>query len=327
MSSNKRDYYNVLGLSKGASEEQIKKAYRKLAMKYHPDNAKRKNLDDKQVKEYEEKFKEIGEAYAILSDPEKRSAYDRFGHAAFQAGGHGPGNFGGVKFDFGGFDAFDIFSQFFGGGNPFGSSGSSRSSRGGNPFGGASGNPFAGFSQGPTNQPQPTRGEDITIPLKIPADEAKAGVTKTITMSVTKNGRKEKESLKLKVPSNVKEGQKLRLKDKGKPGKYGGKPGDLFVQVKITPAEPQQQIFRINLFQALLGDKVTIETPAGSTKYDIEPGVQNGEKIILEKKGDLIGDSKVHKDLEVEFRIVLPRIQTNEQKEIIKQLAKSLGMD
>ncbi len=328
-SSNKRDYYNVLGLSKDATEEQIKKAYRKLAMKYHPDNAKRKNLDEKQVKEYENKFKEIGEAYAILSDPEKRSAYDRFGHAAFQGGGHGPGNFGGVKFDFGGFDAFDIFSQFFGGGSPFG--GGSRSSRGGNPFGGdpfggAGGNPFAGFSQGPS-QPQPTRGEDITIPLKIPADEAKAGVTKTITMSVTKNGRKEKESLKLKVPANVKEGQKLRLKEKGKPGKHGGQPGDLFVEVKIVPAEPQQQTFRINLFQALLGDDVAIQTPSGSTKFTIQPGVQNGEKIFLAQKGDFIGDSKVRKDLEVELRVVLPRIQTNEQKEIIKQLAKSLGMD
>ena len=163
MSSNKRDYYNVLGLSKGASEEEIKKAYRKLAMKYHPDNAKRKNLNEKQVKEYEEKFKEIGEAYAILSDPDKRSAYDRFGHAAFQ-GGRGPGDFGGVKFDFGGFDAFDIFSQFFGGGfgDIFGQSGGSRSNRGGfsggNPFGGsAGGNPFGGFGQQASQQPQPTR--------------------------------------------------------------------------------------------------------------------------------------------------------------------------
>lgn len=333
-SSNKRDYYNVLGLSKGATPEEIKKSYRKLAMKYHPDNAKRKGLDEKQVKEYEEKFKEIGEAYAILSDPDKRAAYDRFGHAAFQAGGHGPGDFGGVKFDSGGFDAFDIFSQFFGGGfgDISGRSSGPRSTRsgfsGGNPFSGAAGgNPFGGFGQDTPQQHQPARGEDITIPLKLPADEAKAGVTKTITMSVTKNGRKEKETLKLKVPSNVKEGSKLRLKDKGKPGKYGGSSGDLFVEIKIVPAEPQQQVFRVNLFQALLGDNVTIDTPGGSEKYSIQPGVQNGEKFILPQRGDLIGDSKVRKDLEIELRVVLPKIQTNEQKEIIKQLAKSLGMD
>ena len=333
-SSNKRDYYNVLGLSKGASEEEIKKSYRKLAMKYHPDNAKRKNLDEKQVKEYEEKFKEIGEAYAILSDPEKRAAYDRFGHAAFQGGGR-PGDFGGVKFDFGGFDPFDIFSQFFGGGfgDAFGRSSNSRSSRGGfsggNPFGGgfSGGNPFSGFGQDPSQEVQPTRGEDISFPLKLPADEAKAGVTKTITMSVTKNGRKEKETLKLKVPSKVKDGAKLRLKDKGKPGKKGGRIGDLFVGVNIIPAAPVVQFFRMNLFLALVGDDVSIETPSGSVKYKIEAGVQNAEKFVLPQKGDLIGDSKVRKDLEIELRVVLPRIQTNEQKEIIKQLAKSLGMD
>lgn len=146
-------------------------------------------------------------------------------------------------------------------------------------------------------------------------------------MYVTKNGRKEKESLKLKVPPKVKEGQKLRLKEKGKPGKHGGQPGDLFVEVKLTPAVPQQQVFRINLFQALLGEDVTIDTPAGAIKYTIKSGVQNGEKFVLEQNGDFIGDSKVRKDLEVEFRVVLPRIQTNEQKEIIKQLAKSLGME
>lgn len=327
-SSNKRDYYNVLGLSKGASDEQIKKSYRKLAMKYHPDQAKRKGLDEKQVKEYEEKFKEIGEAYAILSDPEKRAAYDRFGHAAFQGGGAGPGGFGGVKFDFGGFDAFDIFSQFFGGGfgDIFGRSGSSRSNRGGNPFGGgAGGTPFGGFNQ-QTYQARPTRGEDVHIPLKIPSDEAKAGIIKHITMSVTKNGRKEKETLKLKVPPNSKDGSKLRIKGKGKPGKNGGEPGDLFVDLKIIPAEPQSQIFRINLFQALLGDDVNIDSPAGPVKYTINPGVQNGEKFLLKSKGDIIGESKNRKDLEIEFRIVLPRIQTNEQREILKQLGKSLGM-
>ena len=328
-SSTKRDYYNILGLSKGASEEEIKKAYRKLAMKYHPDNAKRKNLNEKQVKEYEEKFKELGEAYAVLSDPEKRSAYDRFGHAAFQAGGH-PGA-GGVRFDFGGIDPMDIFSQFFGGGfgDIFGSQGGSRSSRGGNPFGGgASGNPFGGGfgQQGYQSQPQPTRGDDITIPLKLPEDEAKAGVTKTITMSVTKQGRKEKESIKLKVPAKVKNGAKLRVKEKGRPGKHGGPNGDLFVEIKIVPAEPQIQIFRINLFQALLGADVTIDTPAGSVKYTIKPGIQNGERFSLSGKGDLIGDSKFRKDLEVEIRVVLPIIQTGEQREILQQLGKSLGM-
>ena len=335
-SSSKRDYYNVLGLSKGASDDEIKKSYRKLAMKYHPDNAKRKGLDAKAQKEYEEKFKEIGEAYAILSDPDKRAAYDRFGHAAFQGGGAGPG-FGGVKFDFGGVDPFDIFSQFFGGGfgDIFGRSGGSgqRTYRtnfsGGNPFGGggAYGDPFGGFGQQAyQNQSQPTHGEDMHIPLKVPADEAKAGVTKHITMSVIKNGQKEKETLKLKIPPNVKDGTKLRIKEKGRPGKNGGEPGDLFVEVKIIPAEPQSQIFRINLFQALLGADVSIDTPAGAVKYKITPGIQNGEKFVLSQKGDLIGDSKSRKDLEVEIRVVLPRIQTNEQREILDQLGKSLGM-
>jgi DnaJ-class molecular chaperone len=326
-SSNKRDYYNVLGLSKGATEDEIKKSYRKLAMKYHPDNAKRKNLTEDQIKEYEAKFKEIGEAYAVLSDQEKRAAYDRYGHAAFQGGGRGSGDFGGVKFDFGGTDAFDLFSQIFGGGfgDIFGHSGGSRSSRQGNPFGGG-GNPFSGFGQEMPNQNQPIRGEDITIPLKIHSDEAMAGLTKTITMSVNKNGRVEKESIKVKVPPKVQEGTKLRIKEKGKPGKMGGPNGDLFVSIKIIPAEPQTQMLRLNLIQALLGAEITIETPAGPIKHKIDPGIQNDEKILLPKSGDFIGDSKIRKDLEVEVRIVLPRIQTSEQKQLATDLGKSLGL-
>ena len=97
--------------------------------------------------------------------------------------------------------------------------------------------------------------------------------------------------------------------------------GDLFVEVKITPAQPQHQIFRINLFQALLGADVTIDTPSGSHKQKIEPGIQNGEMFVLPQKGDLIGDSKIRKDLEIEIRVVLPRIQTNEQREILKEKA------
>ena len=120
----KKDYYDLLGVEKTASENDIKKAYRKLAMKYHPD--KYSNASEKEKKEAEEKFKEVNEAYQVLSDPDKRSKYDRFGHAAFENGGGGAGGFGG----FGGFEGFgnaeDIFSSFFGGGSPFGGGGSRR---------------------------------------------------------------------------------------------------------------------------------------------------------------------------------------------------------
>lgn len=315
MSSNKRDYYKVLGISKSASESDIKKAYRKLAMKFHPDNAKRKKLSESETKSYEEKFKEIGEAYAILSDSEKKSQYDTFGHAAFSGGRSGrQSGFGGIKFDFGGGDAFDIFSQVFGSG--FGDIYQGRQSR-------SSGNPFSGNSFG-QQQRKPEKGENITIPLKIGQDEAKAGITKIITMSVNKAGRSKKESLKVKVPAGVRDGGKLRLKGKGKPGKNGGDYGDLFVQINLMPSEPQTQVFRINLFQALLGAELQIDTPAGNISYMIESGIQNGEIVLFPEHGDFIGDSKLRKDLEIEFRIILPRLQTSEQKEIVKQLAKAL---
>ena len=326
MAPQKRDYYEVLGISRSANESEIKKAYRKLAMKFHPDNAKRKKLNETEIKNYEEKFKEIGEAYSVLSDSDKKSNYDTFGHEGLSGGRRGaPGGFGGIKFDFGGNDAFDIFSQFFGGGFGDISGGQTRQKRtqggfGGNPFGG-------GFTGQQPQQPTPKKGDNITIPIKIGEDEALVGITKKITMTINKEGRNEKETIKVKVPPNVKNGVKLRIKNKGKPGKHGGEFGDLFVKIKIVPTEPQSQIFRINLFQALIGTEIEIETPSGIVKHTIESGVQNGEIINLPKKGNFIGNSKIRKDLNVELRIVLPRLQTMEQKEIVKQLAKALGMN
>lgn len=326
----KRDYYEVLGVPRDASLDQIKKSYRKLAMKYHPDRAKQKGEDPNKVQEFEERFKELGEAYAVLSDKEKRAAYDRFGHRAFQGGGGGGrGGFdqGGIHFEFdGGIDPFEIFSQFFGGGfeDVFGGRGR-RSSSGG--FGG--GNPFSGFGgmggqQSPP--PQPTKGADVTIPLKLPTDEAEAGITKSITMTVNKGGQKSKESFKVKVPPRTKDGQKLRLKGRGKPGKHGGPNGDLFVQISLVPAEPQRQKHRLNLMQALLGAQVEVDTPAGEQKLTIPPGTQNGATFLLTGKGELIGESKKRKDLELEIRVVLPHLQTQEQKDLAKKLGESLGM-
>ncbi|MHA2364769.1 MAG: DnaJ domain-containing protein [Candidatus Hodarchaeales archaeon] len=333
VSKAKRDYYEVLAVSRSASLEEIKKAYRKLALKHHPDNAKRKEKD---VKAAEERFKEVGEAYAILSDTEKRKAYDRFGHSAF-SGGRGPSgfDFGNIRFTSsgGGFDPFEIFSSFFGGGfeDVFGGGRRGRTRQQSNPFGGGfQGKPFSsgGFSNmsGQSTPPQPRKGDNVTIPLKLPEDEARAGISKNITQTVIKSGKKGKETIKLKIPAGIQNGRKLRLKGRGKPGKHGGLAGDLFVEIKIIPAVPQQQIFRINFIQSLLGGEVNIELPSGSQMLKLSEGVQNGQKFFFKGKGDLIGKSSIRKDLEVEIRIVMPSSLTQEQRTLVEELGKSLGM-
>ncbi|MFR3299278.1 MAG: DnaJ domain-containing protein, partial [Fusobacterium sp.] len=150
----KKDYYDLLGVEKTASENDIKKAYRKLAMKYHPD--KFSNASEKEKKEAEEKFKEVNEAYQVLSDPDKRAKYDRFGHAAFENGGAGAGGFGGFSGGFEGFgNAEDIFSSFFGGGGGFG-----------------------GFGGGRQRGPEP--GADLRVDVTLTLEEVAKGVEKEI---------------------------------------------------------------------------------------------------------------------------------------------------
>ena len=163
---------------------------------------------------------------------------------------------------------------------------------------------------------EPIRGEDITINIKIDSDEARVGVTKIIALK--KDNKKEE--IKIKIPTGTKNGQKLRVTGKGKTNNNTGLSGDLFLQIEVIPAVPTYQLYRINLFQALLGGTVEIDTPNGEINVQIPSEVQNGEKIVLPQMGEIIGDSKERKNLEVEFKILLPHTLTEEQKKKILEL-------
>ena len=214
-----RDYYETLGVSKTASEDEIKSAFRKLARKYHPDVAKDK-------KEAEEKFKQINEAYEVLSDPEKRRKYDQLGENWNQPGGFQPppqwgggqpgggyhwgsGENGGVEFEFGGTGFSDFFEAFFGGG------------RGRSAFG--------GFGQRGT---MAERGNDVEADIMVTLEEALNGSTRQV--SLRRAGSKKTETYQVKIPRGVREGQRIRLAGQGEAGERGGKSGDLFLRVRLA---------------------------------------------------------------------------------------------
>lgn len=163
---------------------------------------------------------------------------------------------------------------------------------------------------------EPIRGEDITIIVKIDSDEARVGITKVITIKKDNI----KEDVKIRIPSGIKNGQKLRLVGKGKLGYNEGTPGDLFLQIELTPVSITHQLYRINVFDAILGNMLEIDTPNGKTNVQIPSGIQSGEKIILHKMGEIIGDSKERRDLEIEFKVLLPHNLTDIQKRKILEL-------
>lgn len=363
MAEQKRDYYEVLGVSKGASEDEIKKAYKKLARKYHPDL----NPDNKEA---EEKFKEVNEAYEILSDPNKKARYDQFGFAGvdpnYGAGGAGGGFDGG--FDFG--DLGDIFGSFFGGG-----------------FGGG----------GRRNPNAPQRGESIRASLSVEFTEAAFGCEKSITIdrseqcptckgkgcapgttpevctqchgtgTVTQAQRtpfgmmqsqtvcpkcrgkgqiihqpcpdcrgagavRKRRTIQVNIPAGIDNGQTISLRGQGHSGKNGGPAGDLLITVMVRPHE----IFRrdgtavfceapITFTQAVLGGTLEIPTIDGKVKYDIPEGTQTGTVFRLRGKGIPVLNGRGRGDQYVTVNIETPRNLNREQKEALKKFSESLG--
>lgn len=267
----KNDYYQVLGLSKGASADDIKSAFKKLAKRYHPDL----NPDDKAA---EEKFKEISEAYEVLGDPDKRKKYDQFGH--FDFGGRGPQDpFSQGYWQHAGFsqvDLNDIFGDIFGMGGPR----RGRKTRMHFDFGDT-----GGFGQGPFGATEGRRGSDINWTLPLEFLEAAKGSEKQILLH---NGQK----IKVKIPAGVDNGSKIRLKAKGNPGVAGGEAGDLIIETSVHTHE----FFRrdgddvhvdvdVPLIDALRGGKVTVPTVYGPVELKIPGGVQSGQKMRLKGKG------------------------------------------
>lgn len=279
-----QDYYSILGVSKSATETDIKKAYRKLALQYHPD----KNKGDKAS---EEKFKEVTKAYEVLSDPQKRQTYDQFGEAAFQQGGPGAGGpFGGFgqqggqygpftytyssnngNFDFGGFsDPFEIFEQFFGGGNPFGRA-----------------------------QQRPT------YALTISFMDAVKGATKKVNL-----GGK---TVNIKIPAGVNEGSRIRFGE-----------AEVVIDVlpdKKFQRQGYDIVSEADLSfpQLALGDTIDVETVQGKVKIKIPAGTQGETLVRLRGKGVKMLRGAGHGDHYVKIKIKIPKSLTGRQKELLKE--------
>jgi curved DNA-binding protein len=303
------DYYQILGVSRDATADEIKKAYRKLAMKYHPDKAK----GDKQ--QAEEKFKQISEAYAVLSNPEKKKAYDEFGSQAFRQKFSQEDIFRGFDFS----DIFDtgvsdnIFSRLFGGLGGGRSRGRTRIFRYGGP-------------EGYQGEIQPPKGQDFQVEMPITLHEMAFGTEKLVSFS--HHGQVEK--ISVKIPPGTLPGKKLRLTGKGGPGPTGGPPGDLYVKLK----EVEHPVFkregndllvdrRIKLSEATLGTKVTVPTLDGKTmSLKVPPGTQSHTKMRLKNYGLPAANGKSRGDQLVRIIVETPADLTKKQKALLEELAK-----
>ena len=363
MAEQKRDYYEVLGVDKGADDATIKKAYRQLAKKYHPDM----NPGDKEA---EKKFKEASEAYAVLSDPDKRRQYDQFGHSAFEGGGAG-GGFGG--FDFSGADFSDIFGDIFG-------------------------DFFGGGSRGGARNNGPMKGANLRTSVRISFEQAVFGVEKELDLNLkdtckTCNGSgakpgtspetcrkcggrgqvvtqhstpfgtirnsqvcpdcggtgktiKEKcpdchgsgyissrKKIQVSIPAGIDNGQSVRIRDKGEPGVTGGPRGDLLVEV-VVDRHPIFQRQEMNIFStvpvsfavAALGGEILIDTVDGKVVYDVKAGTQTDTRIRLRGKGvPSLRNKDVRGDHYVTLVVQVPDKLSNEAKELLKQFDKETG--
>ncbi len=314
------EYYEILGLSKGASAQEVKKSYRKLALKYHPD----KNPDDKAA---EEKFKEISEAYAVLSDPEKKKQYDTYGSADFHQRYSQEDIFKNFNMD-------DILRQFgFGGAGGAGRGGGGfRMNMGGagggsqfsNIFSQAGGAANGGCGGGCHSQQPPPKGQDMTYQLSVTLEDVLNGAEKSIALR--NNGTNN--SVNVKVPKGIEAGKKLRLKGKGGQAPPGGVPGDLFLKIDISPHELYQRegnnlIFekKIPFSQACLGAKIDVETLEGKKfKVNIPAGIQGDSKLRLKGYGLPVGSHNGRGDLFVRVGVDIPQELDDSQQESIAKL-------
>lgn len=362
MATQKRDYYEVLGVERNAAGEEIKRAYRKLAVKFHPD----KNPDDPHA---EEKFKELGEAYDVLMDPDKRAAYDRFGHAAFAQGGAG---FGGGGFH----DPFEIFREVFGGGG----------------FGGGIFDTFFGGGAGARSDDR-RRGSDLRYDMEIELEDAAFGAEKTIEIEKLDTcdkchgsgaepgsrkttcstcagrgqvissrgffhvsqtcprchgageiiekpcqkcrgeGRVEKLSrIKLKIPAGIREGTRLRSPGNGEAGVGGGAVGDLYVVIHVK----EHKIFHreaddlycdvpIPFSVAALGGEVDVPTLEGKAHVKVPAGTQSGQMFKLRGKGITNVNGRSHGDLFARLIVEVPSRLNPEQRQKLEEFAALCG--
>jgi curved DNA-binding protein len=305
--ASRRDFYEVLGLQRDASAEEIQRAYRKLARAYHPDVNK--------SPEAEETFKEVSEAYDVLSDPDMRKRYDAFGHdfrrvpegvdpqtwARARAGAQGPGHPGDdrVRVDFGeaGIDIDDLFESMFGGG------------------GRARWGPITGADQ------------EVELPLTV--EDAYTGVHRWLTVSGPDGNR----SIEVTIPPGVTDGQRIRLAGQGGQGTGGASAGDLYLVVRILP-HPRYRVEGRDIYvelplapwEAALGASVAFDTPGGEAKVRVPPGTSSGRRLRLRGRGmpDRSGGAG---DLYAEVRIMVPSKLTEDERRLFEELAATSTFD
>ncbi len=303
-----KDYYELLGLKKDATDADIKRAYRRQAMEWHPD----KHKGDKTA---EEKFKEINNAYQTLSDPQKKAMYDQFGEAGTNYGG-GPGGPGGAYgngfggFDFSGYQTnfdgqgfADIFEAFFSG--------------------------FGGHSNGPR------KGRNLEFELRIEFEEAVFGCDKELVITrPKKGGEKSTETLKVKIPAGVDNDSVVRLSGKGEPGINNGPAGDLYVHVRVVP---HKEFVRnnfdihsnvdISMLMAVLGGEIKVKTIQGEVTLKIPAGTQPGKVFKLKEYGVKKLHSEDKGDHYVKVNVVIPNKLSKKEKTLYQELAEETGLD
>lgn len=312
-----KDYYNVLGVSRTATPEELKKAFRKLAMKFHPD----KNPGNKAA---EDKFKELNEAYDVLSDPKKKQMYDQFGHAGFPGGGPGGPGQGPFRGGFegfgtgagaGGFDPRqqgefnDVFSDFFG------------------EFFGQETQPGAGGRRGGRGE---QRGSDLRYALTITLEEAATGTEKRINFIRQRGGKEDTAKLSITVPAGVKVGQRLKLRGEGDGAPNNGKPGDLYVIVGFQ----DHPLFKrkdndvlmelpVSFVDALLGTQVEVPTLTGKAQLGIPAGTHPGQVFRLKGKGFPDIGGYAPGDMLIKIIVDVPNSTSEEDRQLLERLRKS----
>jgi curved DNA-binding protein len=330
-----KDYYAVLGVERDAAQDEIKRAYRKLARKYHPDVSQEADADAR--------FKELGEAYEVLKDPEKRLAYDRIGQGQragedfrpppdwdtgfeFRGGGYTQPGYSRGGYSEEGYSQEDsaAFSDFFE--SLFGQRRGARS-------GGfqSSGFESSGFGQGAFGGAGHSgRGEDHHAKVSIALEDAYSGATRTLTLQSGEIGaddrlRPRQRTLKVRIPKGVKQGQRIRLAGQGEPGPRGGSAGDLYLEIEFDPHQRYRVEGRdvtltlpVAPWEAALGTTITVPLPEGSVELKIPPGSQSGRRLRLKGRG-IPGEPPG--DCFVALEVVLPAATSDEIKAAYRQLA------
>lgn len=326
----KRDYYEVLGVTRKVEPDELKKTYRKLAMKFHPD----KNPNDKKA---EDKFKELSEAYDVLSDPQKKAAYDQYGHMGTQGGGFKPG-----ANPFEGFGGFQRNARSgagagaggFGGGAGFDPNSESFQDVFGDIFGdmfGAGGGPRRGAPGAGPKSSARARGADLKYTLNISFEEAALGSEKTVSFVRHRGGKEESAKLSVTVPAGVKPSQRLKLTGEGDAAANGGAVGDLYVIINILDHPLFKRVendiyldLPISFVDATLGMTSEVPTLTGRASLKIPPGTPSGQIFRLRGKGFTSVAGSETGDMLVKIQIDVPRELSDAEKDSLRRFSASL---